>query len=332
MLPALGCAAIEGKLSEIADPQLSSEGLQDHAWHIHRVIEKSSEKANGGKLKCKAQPIMGAPLLPDHRVVSLIEMEIAGQFIGARIARVATVIGAVFGSEKLYGHRTTSVAKPPVFATRLNFSQSRHCALQKPIAKAFCFAIGFYNTMLLGYARVSTQDQDTAAQMAALKTFGCELIFQEKVSGGRWERPELHRLLRQLRKGDVFVVWKLDCLSRSLKDGLTLMDKITQAGAGFRSLTEAIDTTSPAGRMLMKMVGSLTKFERSMLRERTIHGLVAARNRGRIGGRPPKLNAQQEQEIVNLVHSGQKTAADAARQFNVHPATVSRLLNRGGRA
>jgi len=99
--------------------------------------------------------------------------------------------------------------------------------------------------MRIGYARVSTRDQDTAAQLGALKAAGCELIFQEKASGGRWERPELHRLLGQLRKGDGVVVWKLDRLSRSLKDVLTLMEKIQQANAGFQSLTEAIDTTSP---------------------------------------------------------------------------------------
>ena len=107
--------------------------------------------------------------------------------------------------------------------------------------------------MLIGYARVSTQDQDTDMQIAALKSAGCELIFQDKASGGRWDRPELHRLFGQLRKGDALVVWKLDRLSRSLKDVLTLMEKIAQAGAGFLSLTEAIDTTSAAGRMLMQI-------------------------------------------------------------------------------
>lgn len=182
--------------------------------------------------------------------------------------------------------------------------------------------------MLIGYARVSTQDQDTAAQIAALKSAGCELIFQEKVSSGRWERPELHRLLGQLRNGDVLVVWKLDRLSRSLKDVLSLMEKIQHAGAGFQSLTEAIDTTSPAGRMMMQIVATFAEFERAMLRERTRNGLDAARKQGRIGGRRPKLKAHQQQEIVQLVNSGQKTAADAARLFNVHPATVSRLIQR----
>src|ERR1035441_10918143 len=109
--------------------------------------------------------------------------------------------------------------------------------------------------MLLGYVRVSTSDQDTAAQSAALKAAGCEVVFREKASGGRWDRPELHKLLSQLRKSDVLVVWKLDRLSRSLHDVLTIMERVKEKKAGFRSLTEAVDTTTPAGRMMMQMVG-----------------------------------------------------------------------------
>jgi DNA invertase Pin-like site-specific DNA recombinase len=182
--------------------------------------------------------------------------------------------------------------------------------------------------MLIGYARVSTSDQDTAAQSAALKAAGCEVVFREKASGGRWDRPELHKLLGELHKGDVIVVWKLDRLSRSLRDVLTIMDRVQEKKAGFRSLTEAIDTTTPAGRMMMQMVGAFAEFERAMLKERTHAGLEAARKEGRIGGRPPKLKAQQRLEIVKLVTKGKKTAADAARLFGVHPATVSRLLRK----
>jgi DNA invertase Pin-like site-specific DNA recombinase len=181
--------------------------------------------------------------------------------------------------------------------------------------------------MLIGYARVSTSEQETAAQVTALKAAGCERIYREKASGGRWDRPELHRLLDQLRKGDVLVVWKLDRLSRSLRDILTIMERLTEAKAGFRSLTEAIDTTTPAGRMMMQMVGAFAEFERAMLRERTKVGLEAARRDGRIGGRRPKLTLQQQAEIIRMVSKGNKTAADAARLFSVHPATVSRLLS-----
>lgn len=180
--------------------------------------------------------------------------------------------------------------------------------------------------MRIGYARVSTQEQDNAAQIAALRAAGCGRIFEEKASAGRWDRPELHRLLDQLREGDVLVVWKLDRLSRSLKDLLTLLEKVQLGGAGFLSLTEAIDTTTPAGRMMMQIVGSFAEFERAMLRERTRNGLLAARADGRIGGRRPKLTPRQQREVVQLINTGQKTAADAARLFNVHPSTIARLL------
>lgn len=180
--------------------------------------------------------------------------------------------------------------------------------------------------MLIGYARVSSTEQNTTAQVAALKATGCELIFREKASGGRWDRPELHKLLGQLRKGDVLVVWKLDRLSRSLRDLLMIMEKIQESKSGFKSLTESIDTTTPAGRMMMQMVGSFAEFERAMLKERTLAGLESARREGRIGGRPSKLKPEQKREIVKLVTRGKKTAAEAARLFRVHPATVSRLL------
>lgn len=180
--------------------------------------------------------------------------------------------------------------------------------------------------MRIGYARVSTLEQDTQAQISALQSAGCERIFQEKASGGRWDRPELHRLMGQLRQGDTVVVWKLDRLSRSLKDLLLTLEKIDEAGAAFHSLTEAIDTGTPAGRMMMQIVGSFAEFERAMLRERTKHGLDAARREGRVGGRRPKLTEPQQKEIVRLVSAGEKTGADAARLFRVHPSTVARLL------
>ncbi len=180
--------------------------------------------------------------------------------------------------------------------------------------------------MKIGYARVSTRHQETLIQQQALEDAGCELIFTEKASGGRWDRPELHRLLEQLRDGDVVVVWKLDRLSRSLKDLLTILEKIEKADAAFLSLTESIDTSSAAGRMMMQMVGSFAEFERAILRERTLKGLESARKQGRIGGRKPKLSEEQKNEIVSLVNSGNKTAAEMARLFQVHPSTICRLL------
>ena len=182
--------------------------------------------------------------------------------------------------------------------------------------------------MNLGYARVSTDDQATAAQLDALSAAGCQRMFEERASGGRWDRPELHRMLDQLRDGDVVIVWNLDRLSRSLKDLLTIMEKIDAAGAGFRSLTEAIDTTTPAGRMMMQMVGVFAEFEREMIRERTRAGLERARKKGRQPGRKPKLSDDQRQEIRDLVLSGKRTEAEAARLFKVHRSTISRLMRK----
>src|SRR6201996_2120155 len=162
--------------------------------------------------------------------------------------------------------------------------------------------------MLIGYARVSTTEQDTALQTSALKAAGCEKIFREKASGGRWDRPELHRLLDQLREGDVVVVWKLDRLSRSLKDTLAILERVEAAGAGFRSLTEAVDTTGPAGRMMMQMLGAFAEYEREMVKERTQAGLRAARAQGRHGGRRPKFNQAQRAEILFMLAAGRSAS------------------------
>jgi DNA invertase Pin-like site-specific DNA recombinase len=180
--------------------------------------------------------------------------------------------------------------------------------------------------MKIGYARVSTQDQDASAQVEALQAAGCERIYQEQASGGRWNRPELERLLDQLRQGDVVIVWKLDRLGRSLKDLLRTLERVEQAGAGFRSLTEAVDTTTPAGRMLMQMLGAFAEFERAMIRERTRAGLDSASKRGVRGGRRPKLNANQQRAVVQMVRSGERTPAEVARLLKIHPSTVSRIL------
>jgi len=159
-----------------------------------------------------------------------------------------------------------------------------------------------------------------------------ERVFEEKASGAQWDRPELQRLMDQLRPGDVVVVWKLDRLSRSLKDLLILMERIDQAGAGFRSLTESIDTTTPAGRMMMQMVGAFAEFEREMIRERTQAGLQAARAEGRTGGRPPKLTKQQRQDIADNVLSGRKSGADMARLYSISETAVSRIVSRARQA
>ena len=123
-------------------------------------------------------------------------------------------------------------------------------------------------------------------------------------------------------------MWKLDRLSRSLKDLLTLLERIEEKGAGFKSLTEAVDTTTPAGRMMMQMVGAFAEFERAMIRERTLAGLKEAKADGRTGGRRKKLKPQQEKEIAVMVLQDNRPAAQVARLFDVHPATVGRIVAR----
>lgn len=181
--------------------------------------------------------------------------------------------------------------------------------------------------MRFGYARVSRGDtQEVRVQVEALKAAGCERVYTEEASGGRWNRPELHRLLDHLRPGDILTVWKLDRLSRSLKDFLAIVEKVEQAGATFESLTERVETHSPAGRMVMNMLANFAEFERAMIRERTRQGLAFAQSQGRKGGRRFKLTPEQRALIVKLVDSGEQTAADTARSFRVSKATVSRLL------
>lgn len=181
--------------------------------------------------------------------------------------------------------------------------------------------------MKIGYARVSTKDQKEELQIDALKEAGVEKIFIEQASGGRWDRPELQRMIDQFREGDVVVVWKLDRLSRSLHDLLRVMKMLDDAGVGFQCLSEPIDTTTPAGRMMMQMIGAFAEFERSMLRERTNAGLEAARKRGRVGGRPRSLTREQEEEARSMVRGG-KSKSEVARLFSVHPSTISRLTAR----
>ena len=182
--------------------------------------------------------------------------------------------------------------------------------------------------MMIGYARVSTQQQDNQTQITALQKAGCKIVYEEKASGGRWDRPQLQKLLGELAHDDVVVVWKLDRLSRSLKDLLLTLEKIELVGAHFKSLTEAIDTATPSGRMMMQIVGSFAEFERAMLRERTRVGLETARQSGRIGGMKPKLNTLQQQEVIEMVVSGQKSGADVARLYNVDRSTVCRIVAR----
>lgn len=181
--------------------------------------------------------------------------------------------------------------------------------------------------MQIGYARVSRGDsQDLDPQCRALADAGCEFTYQEEASGGQADRPELARAIGALKAGDVLTVWKLDRLSRSLRDLLFSLEMIAAAGAGFRSLTEAIDTTTAPGRLMMQMLGAFAEFERAMIRERTMNGLEHARKSGRHLGRRPSLTAPQRAEIIAKAEAGQGSPAQLASLFRVSRSTVQRLL------
>ena len=178
--------------------------------------------------------------------------------------------------------------------------------------------------MILGYARVSTEGQSLEAQLDALNAAGVERTFSEKVSGSKRARPELDKLIGQLRPGDVVTVTKYDRLSRSLQDLLTIVEDIREKGAGFRSLAEDIDTTTSAGRLVFHVFASIAQFERERISERTREGLAAARKVGRIGGRPPALSRQQRDEVRRLRDEEGRRIAEIARLFEVSPNTVRR--------
>jgi DNA invertase Pin-like site-specific DNA recombinase len=180
--------------------------------------------------------------------------------------------------------------------------------------------------MLIGYARVSTEDQDLTVQRAALKEAGCRRVYEEKVSGARRDRPQLARLLDQLREGDVVVVHRLDRLARSTRDLLEIAELLRDAGAGLRSLGEPwADTTSPAGRMVLTVFAGIAEFERALIHQRTSAGRAAARRRGVRFGRPSKLAAEQIALARRLIEEG-RSAREVARMFKVHRATLYRAL------
>ena len=187
--------------------------------------------------------------------------------------------------------------------------------------------------MLIGYARVSTQDQSPALQLDALKAAGCERIFVEKASGAQRDRPELKSALDFARgdTGDVLVVWKLDRLARSLSQLIDTVDLLERRGIGFRSLTEAIDTTSAGGRLVFHMFGAMAEFERSIIRERTRAGLDAARARGRVGGRPPSLSPKDIAAAKAMLKDPEITVTEVAKRLKVAPSTLYRHIP-GGRS
>jgi DNA invertase Pin-like site-specific DNA recombinase len=179
---------------------------------------------------------------------------------------------------------------------------------------------------LLGYARVSTREQDLALQQKALREAGCTLVFSEKISGIKDARPQLARLMKAIEYGDVVIVTRLDRLARSTLHLLRTVDAITKAGAEFRSLGDGwCDTTSPHGKLILTVLAGLAEFERSLIMSRTQAGILCARELGVAFGRKPKLNARQRQMIAERYAQGETMAA-LAKQFGVGEATVWRAV------
>ncbi|MCA9974128.1 MAG: recombinase family protein [Anaerolineales bacterium] len=182
--------------------------------------------------------------------------------------------------------------------------------------------------MLIGYARVSTIEQNITLQIDELKKAGCEKIFRDKVSGAKAERPGLHDALEFLREGDSLVVWRLDRLGRSLKHLLETVSLLEERGIGFRSLQESIDTTTSGGRLIFHIFGALAEFERNLIRERTMAGLKAARARGRVGGRPRKLDEKKTELAYRLYDEKKHTVSEICQMLAISKPTLYAYLGR----
>lgn len=185
------------------------------------------------------------------------------------------------------------------------------------------------NDYRIGYARVSTLEQDEALQRDALTAAGCQRIFVDKVSGKLEHRPALDAMLEQLRPGDSVTVWRLDRLGRSLRHLIDTVADLEANGVAFRSLTESIDTSTPGGKLTFHLFGALAEFERDLIRERTMAGLAAARARGRNGGRPTVWTTAKVEVVRSMYAGGEHDVATIARVVGVSRASVYRVLTRG---
>jgi DNA invertase Pin-like site-specific DNA recombinase len=181
--------------------------------------------------------------------------------------------------------------------------------------------------MLIGYARVSTDDQDLSLQCDALRQAACQKIYEDKLSGVQAARPGLDRLMESLRSGDELVVWRLDRLGRSLKDLIALVEVLEERGVGLVSLHESISTTSSSGKLVFHLFAALAEFERNLIRERTQAGLVAARSRGRKGGRPKALDLAKRQLVVRLYDERRLSVAEICRMLGISKPTLYAYLD-----
>lgn len=184
--------------------------------------------------------------------------------------------------------------------------------------------------MRIGYARVSTGEQKMDLQLDALEEAGCERIYKEKTSGAAKSRPELEKCLDSLREGDALVVWRLDRFGRSLKDLVGKMGALEEKGVDFMSVTEGVDTTTAQGKLTFHIFGALAEFERELARERTMAGLRAARERGRVGGRPRALSEEDIPELQALMKDPDVSTSDICERFGVSKATLYRYVGPDG--
>lgn len=187
-------------------------------------------------------------------------------------------------------------------------------------------------TELIGYARVSTIEQDPELQFQALRAAGCTRIFMDKMSGVKTGRPELKKCLDALTEGDTLVVWKLDRLGRDMSHLIHTIADLDSRRIGFRSLTEAIDSGTAAGRLVLYVMGALSEFERSLIRERTMAGLAAARERGRIGGRPCTVSDEQFARVQDLLSVPGARLADVAKEVGISRSALYRRLQKAADA
>ena len=183
--------------------------------------------------------------------------------------------------------------------------------------------------MLVGYARVSTQDQTLDFQKDALEKIGCNRIFTDTASGARTERRGLEEALNYVREGDILVVWRLDRLGRSLKHLIETITELSKRGVGFKSITENIDTTTSGGKLVFHIFGALAEFERDIIKERTQAGLKAARARGRKGGRPKALTGKTIEQAKTLYNSRKDSIDEICRTLHISRATLYRYLKSG---
>lgn len=210
---------------------------------------------------------------------------------------------------------------------RINPLKTGGGASRKP-SKNHCRRKGIAATffdMLLGYARVSTDDQTTGFQFDALEAAGCEQTFSEHASGSSAECPILADVLSHTRNGDTLVVWRLDPLGRSLPHLIEIVQKLESAGVALKRLTEGTDTTTQNGRLVFYLFGALAQVERELIRERTVAGLAAARARGRKGGRPPKLSAKKLR-VAQPLKDPESTVSEVAWILGVHRSTLHKTL------